>query len=246
MRSFTWEEYKSIDESVQDILGADDVVFLKFDVFPLDYIVEDILTPQVFISPNNLVLVVDKAIEVYSFKEIWISTLGKEPKFSLVQQAFEFCPAIKPTDTPISKNLDIPDEWVRFSILEKDSQPKVFVLRDGEKPAKGYQTWALGQILKNTQRNYDDYRLRKMVHGNFSFFDGSFLVLAFVVFVVYVLISVLLGWILPGFVKTALDFLFAVFVLVVLGWQFWTIFVNVRKYRKIYELYKPKENPPRL
>jgi hypothetical protein len=201
------------------------------------------LSPKMFISENKIVLVIDKTIEVYNLRELGISVGGGEPKFTLTQQAFEFCPAVKSTETPLSKNVDIPDDLIRFSITEQGSQPKVFVLRNVEKFAKGYQTWAFAQILKNMQRNYDDYRLLKMVHGNFSFFEGSFLVLAFLIFLVYVFLSVTIGGILPGFLRAILDFLFGAVCVVVLGWQFWTIFVNVRRYRKIYEAYKPKDNP---
>ena len=244
MQTITWEGYKAIKETVQELLGQQDPILFEFDVMPLDYSIKDVLSPKVFLSKYRFVLVVDDLIEVYNIGEIWISFLGGEPKFTLIQQFFEFRPNIESKDTPISKNVDFPDDWIRFSIMEKGSHPKEFVLRKEKTTVKGYQTWAFAQIIKNLQKNYDDYKLEKMIHGDFSFFDPSFLVLATLVFFGYVLLSVLLGEILPNFLRIILDGLFALVCIVVLLWVFWTIFVNIRKYRKVYEKYKPRQVLP--
>ncbi len=238
MQSFKWEGYKSIEETVQEFLGAEDPILLQFDVIPLDYNVKDILSPQIFLTRTRLVLVVDNLIEVYNLRDISVLTLGIAPNFSLIQQLLESPLDYSPSNTPLSKNLEIPDEFVRFAIVEKNSLQKEFVLRKESLPVKTYQTWAFGQFIKNLQAGYDDYRLRHMIFGNFSIFNGIFLVGALIVFVVYVLISVLLGWLLPDLLLRILDFLFAVVCIVVLGWMFWTIFVNMSRYRKIYESYK--------
>jgi len=238
MQSFKWEGYKSIEETVQEFLGAEDPILLQFDVIPLDYNVKDILSPQIFLTRTRLVLVVDNLIEVYNLRDISVLTLGIAPNFSLIQQLLESPLDYSPSNTPLSKNLEIPDEFVRFAIVEKNSLQKEFVLRKESLPVKTYQTWAFAQFIKNLQAGYDDYRLRHMVFGNFSVFNGIFLIGALIIFVVYVLISVLLGWLLPDLLLRILDFLFAVVCIVVLGWMFWTIFVNMSRYRKIYESYK--------
>ncbi len=241
MKSFQWEGYKSIEETVQEILGSEDPVLLEFDVMPLDYSVKDVLSPKMFITKTKLVLVVDSLIEIYNLMEIAIWVLGSAPNFALTQQALEPRLDYESSKTPLSKNIDIPNDFVRFAIMEKNSLQKEFLLRKGNIPVRSYQTWAFAQFLKNLQRGYDDYRLRHMISGSFSIFDGMFLVVAFLVFVIYVLISVLLGGILPGLLLRILDFLFAIICVIVLGWMFWTIFVNMSKYRKVYESYKIRE-----
>ena len=241
MKSFRWEGYKSIEETVQEILGNEDPVLLEFDVMPLDYSVNDTLSPKMFVTKTRLVLVVDSLIEIYNLREIAVWTLGSAPTFALTQQALEPRIDYESSKTPLSKNIDIPDDFVRFAIMEKNTLQKEFILRKDNIPVKSYQTWAFAQFIKNLQRGYDDYRLRHMISGSFSVFDGMFLVGAFLVFIVYVLISVLLGGILPDLLLSILDFLFAVVCVVVLGWMFWTIFVNMSKYRKVYDSYKINE-----
>ncbi len=248
MQSFKWEGYKSIEDTVQEFLGGADPILLQFDVIPLDYTVKDIFSPKIFLTRTRLVLIVDTLIEVYNLQEISVWTLGSAPNFSLIQQALESPLDYDSSKTPLSKNLEIPDDFVRFAIMEKNSLQKEFILRKESVPVKAYQTWAFAQFIKNLQVGYDDYRLRHMIFGHFSVFDGMFLVGAFIVFIVYVLISVLLGWLLPDLLLRVLDFLFAVVCIVVLGWMFWTIFVNMSRYRKLYEGYKNrgfKKAPPK-
>lgn len=241
MKSFRWEGYKSIEETVQEILGNEDPVLLQFDVMPLDYGVNDTLSPKMFVTKTRLVFVVDSLIEIYNLREIAVWTLGSAPTFALTQQALEPRIDYESSKTPLSKNIDIPDDFVRFAIMERNSLQKEFLLRKDNVLVKSYQTWAFAQFIKNLQRGYDDYRLRHMVAGGFSVFDGMFLVGAFLLFMVYVLISVLLGGILPELLLRILDILFAVVCVVVLGWIFWTIFVNMSRYRRVYESYKINE-----
>ena len=241
MKSFKWEGYKSIEETVQEILGKEDPVILEFDVIPLDYTVNDTLSPKIFVTKTRLVFAVDSLIEIYNLNEIAIWSLGSAPNFALTQQFLEPGIDYHSSKTPLSKNIEIPDDFVRFAIMEKNSLQKEFILRRDNAPVRSYQTWAFAQFIKNLQRGYDDYRLRHMIAGSFSVFDGMFLIGAFLIFVVYVLISVLLGGILPELLLRILDFLFAVVCVVVLGWMFWTVFVNMSKYRKVYDSYKINE-----
>ncbi len=239
MQSIVWEGYKSIEETVSELLGPQDSVIFDFEVMPLDYYVKDVLTPRIFVSQHRLVLVVDEKIEVYNLKDIWIVSSGGPPKFALTHQLLEYRIMFNSQETPLSKNVETPMEWVRFSIIEKGVQAKEFVLRKGLYPAKGYQTWSFAQRIRNIQKDYPDYQVDKMVYGSFSFFEGSFLVSAFLAFVVYLLISLIFGGILPSFLKTFIDTLFSIFCVFMLFWVYWTIFINTRKYRKIYEKYNP-------
>lgn len=80
-----------------------------------------------------------------------------------------------------------------------------------------------------------------MLYGNFSFFDGFFLIRIFLIFLAYVLLTIIFGNILPDSGRMILDILFGVICFVVLGWVFLTIFLNIRKYRRIYEAYMARE-----
>ncbi len=237
MQSIIWEGYKTIEQTIEELLGVQDPILLSFDVFPLDYEVEDVFSPKIFLSQNRLVFFFDKKIEVYELKNLVFSVAGGKPNFTLIQQFFEFHPSFTAEKTPLSKNIDIPDDWVRISIKEEGFHAKEFVLRKNDTSLKGYQTWAFGQVLVNTQKDYYDYKVRRMVYGAFSFFDSSFLILAFLAFIVYVFILVVLGGILPGIIKSLFEWIFWLICIVVLLWQYWTIFVNLRRYRKIYEKY---------
>jgi hypothetical protein len=240
MQSIKWEGYKSIEKTVEEILTPDDPVLLQFDVIPLDYRVENTLSPKIFLTRTRLVLVVDSLIEIYNLKEIAIWVIGGKPNFTLTQQALEARLDYESSKTPLSKNTEIPDGFLRFAIMEKNAQQKEFVLRRENFPVKSYQTWAFAQFVRNLQRGYEDYRVYDMIFGSFSIFEGMFLIGAFLIFIVYVLISVLLGGILPDIITRVLDFLFAIVCVGVLGWTFWTIFVNIRRYRKVYEKYNTR------
>ena len=242
MQSIKLEVYEDTQDAVKELVGTQDSIVIEFDVIPLDHVVKDVLSPKVYLTRTRFILVVDNLIEVYNLNEIAVWTIGDAPNFSLTKQLLEPRLDYIPSKTPLSKNTDIPDEIVRFAIMERNSLQKEFVLRKGEIPAKSYQTWAFAQLAKNLQKGMDDYRLRHMISGSFSVFEGLFLVGALAVFVIYVLISVLLGGILPSLIMSILDFLFAVVCIVVLGWMFWTIFVNIKNYRKIYTTYKMKES----
>lgn len=240
MQSFKWDGYKSIEETVEELLGSEDPILLSFDVIPLDYLIEDILSPKVFLTRYRLILVVDRQIEIYNLREFLIWVLGGKPNFALTHQVLESRIDYQSSDTPLSKNIDIPDDLVRFAIMEKNTLQKEFVLRKGKYPVKAYQTWAFAQFLRNLQIGHEDYRLRNMVYGGFSFFDGVFLVGAFLIFLLYVFVSIVFGSLLPELLILALDSLFALVCLGVLVWTFWTIFVNMREYRKVYEEYRIK------
>ncbi len=238
MQRFKWEGYKSIEETVQEMLGPNDRILLEFEALPLDYKVEDINSPKFFVTRNRLVFVYDSMIEVYNLREIGVLLIGGEPSFSLVQQALEYRPDYVSSKTPLSKNLDLPDDFLRFAIKEQNVLQKEFVLRKGDFSAKSYQTWAFARYLKNLQFGKVDYRLSDMVAGSFSFFDGIFLVGAFLIFIFYVFITVLFGSFLPEFLIRVIDFLFYIVCIGVLGWILWTVFVNMRGYRRVYEKYK--------
>lgn len=238
MQKFKWEGYKSIEETVQELLGPNDQILLNVDALPLDYKVEDVNSPKFFVSRTRLVFVFDSVVEVYNLREINVFLIGGEPNFSLVQQALEYRPDYVSSKTPLSKTIDMPDDFLRFAIKEQNVLQKEFVLRNGDFPAKSYQTWAFARYLKNLQFGKTDYRLSDMVAGSFSFFDGIFLVGAFLVFIFYVFITVLFGSFLPDLLIRIIDSLFYIVCIVVLGWILWTVFVNMVNYRKVYEKYK--------
>ncbi len=241
MKRFTLQEdYKTIEDTVQELLGSDDPVLYVFDVLPLDYDVKDILTSKLFLSQTRLVFVLDSLVELYDLKDIRVWSFGGEPNFTLTQQSLEFVLDVTEKKAPYSKHVDFPDEWIRVALVEGNSSPKVFVLRKENRSLKGYQSWAFSQIIKNMQRGEDDFQLRNMVHGNFSFFDGYFLIVGFLIFLAYVFISIVFGGIMPDFLRNMIDALFGVICIIIVGWIFWTIFVNVRRYRLIFERYKAR------
>ena len=241
MQTANWDGIQKIEEVIFELLGSNDEILLTLDVFPLDHVVRNVLAPKLFISRTRLFFVIDNVIEIYGLRDIKVGVLGGEPKFGLIQQFLEFKPLLESSKTPITKNVDLPDEWVRFAISEGNTYPKSFVLRKEGNVLKGYQNWACAQFIRNLQRGVDDYRINNMIHGNFSFFDEFFLIKIFLIFLGYVLFSVILGGILPNILRMILDVLFGLVCILVLGWVFWTIFTNTRKYQKFYSLYKSQE-----
>lgn len=247
MKKFTWEGYKGIKETIQELLGSEDPIVLEFDIIPVDYEVRDVLSPKLYISLKRFVVSIDNLIEVYNLQEINISVIGGEPKFTFWQQFLEYSPELKSENFPLSKKIDIPETWVRFSIVEGNSLPKDFALRKGLVAAREFQTWAVAYTIKNLQKDREDYELHNMIYGNFSSFSPEILVYAFLIFIGYVVISAVFGGILPSIVKTILDWLFSGFALAVLIWLLWSMYTNITKNGKVYERYKisqMKENLP--
>jgi hypothetical protein len=238
MKRFTWEGYKEIKETIQELLGSEDPIVLEFEIVPFDYEVNDVLSPKMYVSLKRIVLSIDNIIEVYNFQDINIEISGGEPKFTFWQQLLEFNPLLKSENFPLSKKMDIPKDWVRFSIIEANALPKDFVLRKGNVAAREFQTWAMAQTIKNLQKDKEDYELHNMIYGNFSSFEPEILVYAFIIFIVYVLISVIFGGILPNIIKSALDWLFSIFAFGVLIWVFWASYKNIVKNGRVYERYK--------
>ncbi len=241
MQSIVLDDYQKIEDIVKELLGENEEILVDLEVFPLDHFVKDVSSPRIFLSNKKFILLVDSTIEVYNINEIRVVVFGGKPKFSLIEQILEFRPLVESKKTPLSKNIDIPDDWIRFAIYEGSVYPKSFVLRKDSSPLKGYQTWAFAQMLKNLQRGQEDFRIRNMLYGNFSFFDGFFLIRIFLIFLAYVLLTVIFGNILPNSGRMILDILFGIICFVVLGWVCLTIFLNIRKYRRIYEAYMARE-----
>lgn len=228
--------------TVQDLFGESDPILLDFDIVPFDYEVKDLMSCRMYISANRLAITVDDMIEVYDLKTLSFQFVGKEPKFSLWEQLLEYNMNLEANQFPLSKFGNVPDDFFRFIMYEPNGIAKQYTLRKGNASAKAFQSWALVETIKKLQSDDEDMDLHNMIYGNFSTFDSYFLVIGFVIFVIYALISVLLGGILPDLVKTLLDSFFILVCIVFLGWVIWSMHLNTKRYEEVYKRYRNSIN----
>ncbi len=238
MRSFKWDGIKSVHATIQSFFGENDPILLEFDVVPFDYKVKDLSTAKFYVSMNKLAFSVDDLIEIYDLKNLTFSFIGKEPKFLLWEQLLEYNARLEPQKFPLTSMMEIQDEFFRFTISEPNMQPKQFTLRKGESFARSFQTWAMVETIKRLRMDDEDPDLHGMIYGNFSSFEPQVLAVAFVFFVVYLLLSITLFGILPDIVKTFLDSLFALGCVILGVWLVLSMHNNSKRYAKIYEKYR--------
>ncbi len=240
MKSFKWDTLQSIKATAENILGNDNPILLEFDIVPFDYEVKDIFTCKLYISMNFLVLIIDDIIEVYDLKILHFYYLGSKPKLLLWEQFLEPSLSLEEKMFPLSKSGYVPDDFFRFLISEDGVTYKQFALRNGKKTSKAFQTWAMVETIKKLRLDDEDADLHNMIYGNFSSFNPLVFAFAFVVFFVYVFISVVLGSILPDFIKLFFDSVFILLCILFVGWIFKTMYDNTKKHAKIYERYGGK------
>ncbi len=242
MESFKWDRIKSVQATVQEAFGEDDPILLEFDIVPFDYKVKDLSSCQMFISMNKLATVIDDLIEVYDLHSLQFSYIGKEPQFMLWEQLLERNINLFQENFPLNKSGLVDDDFFRFVMHEPNTPQKQFTLRRGNACAKAFQTWAMVETIKKLRNDDEDIDLHNMIYGNFSTFDPQFFVFGFLVFIVYVLLLVTLGGILPQMVVYFLHAVFSLFCLIFIGWMVWTMHLNTKRYAQIYERYKRGEN----
>ena len=238
MKSFKWNRIQSLKATVQDLFGEEDPILLEFDVVPFEYKVADLSSCKFYVSMNKLALTVDDLIEIYELKDLNFAFIGKEPQFGLLEQLLEYNITLDSDKFPLPQNIDIPDDFFRFTMHESNGEPKQFTLRKGSASAKAFQTWGMVETIKKLREDDEDLDLYNMVYGNFSAFDPQMVFWGFIVFFVYVFISVVLGGILPDLLKSMLDVLFASGCLFFVGWMVWSMHLSTQRYAKIYEKYK--------
>jgi hypothetical protein len=239
MNQYKIDLLNTVDENIKAILKEDPVIY-KFDVIPLDYHVNTLSSPQVYLSLNKFIFVYDEIIEIHDLFSVEFDILGDEPHFKLYEQLTESGYVYSESDPASYKKLKDDDSFVRLNYFEQGQIPKSLVLRNQKVTAKPFQTWAMAQIILNiNNRIPKDIVLEEMLTGNFYKFNTSTIVIFMIIVVVYFTLHFIINATIKGIAGNILDLLFTGALVAMGVWTYLSIEKNNQKFYTTYLRYKP-------
>ena len=235
------KDSQQLEEAVRVLFPeqVQDHNFKSFDIIPYDEEIEDLISAKLYYSTDKLVIAHDKVIKIFKFDEIEIIYMGDKPRFSIIQQLLEdkYQNAIEDI-RKMQENNDLP----RFEIKEKNSNnlPMRIVLRKSYETASPFRTWAASQLLFDiSMKKPVDIFLEEMASANFTNFNKRSLMSFLGIFAGYILLSMICSInIVPPIIGTILNILFGGVMIAMVGWLYYEIEKNNKKYKSIYSRYQ--------
>lgn len=225
-------------DNVVDLLTDGDRIIEEFSVAPYDYSVEDWATPTLFLTRKRLVFSYDESLEVYMLADLELDLYGDPPKFTPWQQWLEGTFYYSREQRESLRTLKIADFYTHLVITEPKQIPREFAYRKGIVLGNTSQSWAMAQMILNQKHGVaPDERLKEMLTGGFTKFNGSTVITFTLMFIGYFILSYFLKD-LDEIVGTVLDVIFGVLVVLMGAWTYKSIEKNLGAYEAVYNSYQ--------
>lgn len=238
MQGYRIDIIKTVIDNITQLLLPNEKILHTYEVVPLDYNVIDFNSPKFYITQTRLIFTYDEAIEIYNLSELEIALVGEQPKFDMRNVIFEKMPMYFAGNYKEIEKLKSQDGLAKVSINESKQVPKYFLLREGSVIQKGYKTWALQRLMNNIKvQNYNNEELVKMLTSYFQNYNQKTLLTFIFVFLGYVILKLVFGFLLPRIASTILDVIFFIIIGFVGYWLYVTVDKNFKKFEQIYLSY---------
>lgn len=243
MQQYKIDLLKTVEENVKALLREDPILY-SFPIVPIDYTVNDLSTPTIYISLNKFIFAYDDKLELHNLNELEFEVLGDEPHFKLIQQFTEANYVYNNGDKDSFLRLKNDSTFTRLNYFERGQIPKNITLRNNYVTAKPFQTWAMSQIILNIKNRIPkDEILEEMLIGNFYKFNPTTIVLFMVVVVAYFALQLIIRSAIGGILSNIIDFVFAVIMIAMGVWTYLSLEKNNKKFFAKYLQYKPNQAP---
>ncbi len=238
MQGYRMDPMLKPNENVNKLLGSEEKILHTFDVVPLDYRIVDYSTPKFYITNLRLIFSFDEGIEVYNLDTLDVERIGSEPEFSMQSLILTQNKLYTASENSELQKLKLDENLCRLSITEPKQVPKYFLAREGIIISKSYKTWALTQIINNVKiGNYNNAHLVEMMNGYFSAFNQRTMLYFIFAFLIYIVLKIISGLLLPQLVGTILDVVFGIIVIFIGYWLWVSVDRNLKKYERNYHTY---------
>lgn len=232
------------EQNIKHLIPEGDEILNTFEVVPLDQNINNLSTPKFILSRKKLLFLFDNYVESQELANLNFEILGEEPKYSAWQQLFEskyrYAPEYLLQFIEMRNDITI----TRVSVYETSKLPRSFLLRNGKEVGRPFQTWAMYQILINTKNSQTiDTSLNEMCSGYFTTFNNKTVYAFLASFIIFILLTTILGSILPEFIKTILNFIFGIICIAMLYWTYMSVEKNNKRFKNVYLRYRSLVKP---
>lgn len=235
----TYKIKSSVEEALKDILVPEEKIEKIFDVLPLDYKPQNLLSARIYLTKSRLLVTFDNILEVYNLADLSLAFNEVAPKFKLVniyllEGNFDLSTSLEKrvADIRNSENLTM------FSIQEGNSVSKEFLLRKLYKLEPGFKTWAFGQSIINMKNIVANRGVDEMLNGYYTTFDSNLFMNAIYSFIGFFLVKAVSVTYFPRIADTILDLIFVL----LLGYIVYKMVMHangaLERYKKVYLSYQ--------
>lgn len=240
MKFFKLDKSRDIQAGITALLGPNkEEILYTFEVVPIDYRVQDLSTPKIFLTQSKLFVTYDEALEMYELANLEVESIGASPRFTLLDLFLEGSYVYSGENQEQLRILRTDDVITRIAIAQPNTVPKDFVLRAGQQVQKSFKTWAMGRIIMNTKlASAPNKVLEEMLTGYLSVLNQKTVISFIGAFLVYFVLKPIALNFLPGFVNSILDVGLAAVLIFMLWWLYMTATNNLNRFKTLYLSYK--------